>query len=150
MAGLFLSDFINVQHVITYCPLLFPSRWIPPPPNWIKINVDAFFCANSKCKGIGVVFHNKAGSYTGGFVCKTPNTTNPNTSKILAAHEGLHLAIQRQWQHIVLECDALQVVQVIGSPSCGLSTTGLLIEDVKTSLQSYMFVKVSHNVDPPI
>ncbi|KAB2615567.1 hypothetical protein D8674_022155 [Pyrus ussuriensis x Pyrus communis] len=68
--------------------------------------------------------------------------TNPYTTKILAAREGLHSAIQRQWQHVVLECDALQVVRAIGSPSCGLSATGLLIEDVKTSLRSFISVRV--------
>lgn len=91
-----------------------------------------------------MVFHNKAGGYTGGFACKTPNATNPYTTKILVTREGLHLAIQRQWQHVVLECDALQVVQAIGSPSCGLSATSLLIEDVKTSLRSFISMRVSH------
>lgn len=70
---------------------------------------------------------------------------DPYTTEILAACEGLRLVVQRHWQHVILENDALQVVQVICSPSCGFLATGLLlIEDVKISLQNFSTVRVSH------
>lgn len=118
MAGLFLYDFVNARPLITSFPLLSPSRWTPHPSNWIKINVDASFYANTKCRGIGVVFRDEAGSYARGFICKIPHVTDPYTTEILTACEGLHLVIQRHRQHVILENDALQVVQAIRSPSC--------------------------------
>ncbi|RXI06037.1 hypothetical protein DVH24_018079 [Malus domestica] len=53
-------------------------------------------------------------------------------------------AAQRHWRVVILESNALQVVQALHSPHCGVSATGLLIEDVKASLQSFATVKVNH------
>ncbi|KAB2595986.1 hypothetical protein D8674_031436 [Pyrus ussuriensis x Pyrus communis] len=61
-----------------------------------------------------VVFRNGAGNYVGGFICKIPYVTN-HTVEVLAALEGLELAAQKNWQCIILESDALLVVQAIGS-----------------------------------
>lgn len=74
---------------------------------------------------------------TNSFARKIPHATNPLTIEILAAREGLGLAIQHNWQHVIMESDALQVVQAIGSLNCGSSATRLLLDDIKTSLRGF-------------
>ncbi|XP_070672474.1 uncharacterized protein [Malus domestica] len=135
LAGLFLSDFVSAQPQTAPCPLLSPSRWSSPPPKWIMINVDASFCSYSKSGGIGVVFHDEAGTYVGGFICKIPHAIDPYTVEILAARASLHQVAQWHWRLVILESDALQVVQALHGPHCGVSTTSLLIEDVRVLLQ---------------
>lgn len=144
LAGLFLSDFLGAQPVPQVRSLVSPSWWSHPPFQWLKINVDGAFNAESKCGGIGVVFRDKAGSYDGGFASWVPHAINPLTAKILATHDGLDLAAQRNCQQVILECDALQVVQAIGSLISDPSDPGLLIEDIKTSLRDFASTRVTH------
>ncbi|KAB2610943.1 hypothetical protein D8674_018975 [Pyrus ussuriensis x Pyrus communis] len=83
-------------------------------------------------------------TYGGGFICKIPHVIDPYTVEILAARGSLHQAAQWHWRLVILESNALQVVQALHSPHCGVSTIGLLIEDVKARLQSFATVKVNH------
>ncbi|RXH95763.1 hypothetical protein DVH24_008263 [Malus domestica] len=62
----------------------------------------------------------------------------------MAAREGLHWALQRNVQCISLECDALQVVQGVGSLKRGSSSSDLLLEDVQEYLRCFGSSKFSH------
>lgn len=42
-------------------------RWIPPIPNWIKLNCDGSFNPNKGCAGSGGVFRDQTGSWVLGF-----------------------------------------------------------------------------------
>lgn len=102
-----------------------------------------------------VVIRDGAGSYAGGFICKIRYVTNPHTVEILAALEGLELAAQKNWQCIILESDALLVVQAyaactilgallvvqaMGSLHSGSPSNEFLIDDIKTHVMNLEFV----------
>ncbi|RXH67396.1 hypothetical protein DVH24_027543 [Malus domestica] len=53
-------------------------------------------------------------------------------------------AAQRNCQQVILECDALQVVQEIGSLNSDPFDHGLLIEDIKTRLWDFASSRVTH------
>ncbi|CAN6713261.1 unnamed protein product [Malus baccata var. baccata] len=93
--------------------------------------MDGAFRAASEVGGIGVVFRDKVGSYAGGSFVELPI-------------EGLHWALQRNVQCIILECDALQVVQGVGSLKRGSSSSDLLLEDVQEYLRCFGSSKFSH------
>ncbi|CAN6586694.1 unnamed protein product [Malus baccata var. baccata] len=83
-------------------------------------------------------------SYAGGFARKVPHVTSPNTVEILAVREGLELAAQKNWQLVILEYDALLVVQAIGSVQSGSSAIDLLIDDIKTRMRGFDKFEVCH------
>ncbi|TQE08321.1 hypothetical protein C1H46_006103 [Malus baccata] len=48
MSSSLVIDFLVVQPVPTSLPLLSPSSWSPPPPSWLKVNVDGAVHGSNK------------------------------------------------------------------------------------------------------
>lgn len=102
------------------------------------------YCAATQSGGIGVVFWDEAGSYAGGFTRKISHVISPNIVEILTAREGFRLTSRFSWTQIIVECDALQVVQAIGSLTCDSFAHGLLFEEIKYSLRGFDSARVQH------
>ncbi|KAM1162324.1 hypothetical protein ACFX2B_001309 [Malus domestica] len=71
--------------------------------------------------------------------------------KFLAVREGICWAVERNLDHIIVECDSLQVVQVVGSRFQGSSPMDLLVDDIRASSQTFVesqvcYVRHSANV----
>ncbi|XP_068337725.1 uncharacterized protein [Pyrus communis] len=110
-----LSKFIKARLGLVSRPLQVLKRWSPPLAGWVKINVDGSFLSRSNMGGVGGVFRDKTGSYAGGFVCQIPYASCFTMVKFLAVREGIRWAVERNLDCIIVECDSLQVVQVVGS-----------------------------------
>lgn len=63
----------------------------------------------------GVVFREEVDSYAGSFVYKISHLTCPNMVEILAVWEGPELVVQKNWQLVILESDAVRVVQLLAT-----------------------------------
>ncbi|RXH87724.1 hypothetical protein DVH24_034624 [Malus domestica] len=66
--------------------------------------------------------------------------TMPVAMLKLAAREGLWLAFQRKWQ-VIMECDALQVVQAISIFNCETSANGFRVYEVLNPLEFIVFIE---------
>ncbi|CAN6720627.1 unnamed protein product [Malus baccata var. baccata] len=66
-----------------------PIPLVSSPSRWVKINVDGSFCSVVNLVGVGVVFHDEAGSYAGDFVLKLPHATNPRMVELMATRDGI-------------------------------------------------------------
>ncbi|CAN6704515.1 unnamed protein product [Malus baccata var. baccata] len=123
-----LQAYRNAKILTQHQPLPLQSRWSSP----------------STGGGIDVVFQDEAGSYAGGFVRKINHVNNPYTVDLMAAGEGLYWAMQWSMQFIILESDALQVVQGVGSLKQGSSSSDLLLDDVRECLRGFGSSKICH------
>lgn len=85
-----------------------------------------------------MIFLKEVGSYARGFVRKISHVTNLRMVEVLAARDDVC------WQQIILEYDALHVVQAVGSLHGGSSAIGLLIDDIKTSLRGFLALRICH------
>lgn len=106
--------------------------------------MNGAFRAASQVGGIGVVFRDEASNYARGFVRKINHANNPYTVELMAIREGLYWAMQRNMQCIILENDALQVVQGVGSLKRGSSSSDLLLDDVQECLRGFGSSKMCH------
>lgn len=66
------------------------------------------------------------------------------TAECLAAPDAAQLAFGSKFPQVVLENDALQVVQNLGSMQMCSTPLGLIVEDIKSLLQNFGDVRVCH------
>lgn len=95
-----------------------------------------FLCCY-KYRGCRVIFRDKAGNYAGGFARKVSYATSPRWARSLQLEMVFAWPWSLNWQQVILECYALQVVQSLGN----LHIWWLFhfwLKDIKTSLWSFV------------
>lgn len=127
-----------------YAPITHPSldpfstSWFPPPPDYIKINVDAAF--NSSKFALTVVARNHHGDvlFMRG---KQHHLYSPSQVEALALQWAVQLAIQKHWNAVIFEGDAKICFDALTlsdhTPSCHLS---MLISDICSLLTIFCLV----------
>lgn len=94
-------------------PICSPSQWLAPPSGCVKINVDAAVSLGGLRVGLGVVARDDRGLVLcSQFTC-VEGFYSPHVAEILAAREGILLASKHQWNHVILESDAKNVINSI-------------------------------------
>lgn len=102
--------FSNSSHLVSR--ISSPS-WSRPWPGTIKINVDAAVFDNSKHIGVDVVVRDDRGIAIVAFAFKINGIFSPFLAELMAVRQGILVARQYQWPSIILETDALKVVNSI-------------------------------------
>ena len=82
-------------------------RWEPPPPRWIKLNVDAAVAESSSA--VAVVARDDKGTVSKA-CSKTHHPCPPIVAEANAILWAAQLAIQEQWLHIIIEGDAKRCI----------------------------------------
>ncbi|XP_055960847.1 uncharacterized protein LOC126673877 [Mercurialis annua] len=107
----------NISSSTLTAPISFASL----PQDCVKINVDA---ATDKQHHFGVVAaiaRNSTGLIIGKFTAVFRAIWDPGILEFLAMREALNWAISNRWHSVLLEGDALQVIQSIQKPMVQIS-----------------------------
>ncbi|XP_035542511.1 uncharacterized protein LOC118344870 [Juglans regia] len=111
------------------------AEWTPPQVNGFKANWDAAV-DRSRCKiGIGVVVRNWEGKVIATMRSQRTLFPEAKLAEALAALKAVILCKHLQLQNLILEGDALNVVQDINAERRDWSTVGLMILDIKAELR---------------
>lgn len=102
------------------------------------------FQCHYKYWGVGDIFRDEVGSYVGSFAHKISHVTSLKMIEALAARNGVCLSWERKWQQVIIEGDALHVVQALGNLQGGSSGSNFLVEDIKSNLRNFVSSKVCH------
>ncbi|XP_062026327.1 uncharacterized protein LOC133742658 [Rosa rugosa] len=139
------SEFLRVV-IKTKCPQAssLPSRpppkpkWLPPPPNYIKINSDASWSSTEV--GLAAIARNCDGVVVGGSHLST-SAPSPLYAEALALCLSVHLAQKLQADKFLFESDSLQLVNLLqhSSPSSDWVVMPLIdhIRDLTVAIRSY-------------
>ena len=120
---------------IPACEKEFP--WLPPPPGWIKLNVDASYDPIKRQAGTGFVARNHAGDVVfSGWSCDSL-CGSAEEAECIAALSGIRKALQSSSGPILLESDCLNVVQAITDISLNRSANCYIIEETKRTLSLF-------------
>lgn len=87
-------------------------RWLPPPSNILKVNVDGAVCCHSGRAAIGCVGRDSGGGWIEGEAWNVGEATVIK-AELLAVYYGLHLAWKLGVQSVILETDSQQAVDII-------------------------------------
>ncbi|XP_056692196.1 uncharacterized protein [Spinacia oleracea] len=85
----------------------FAFKWLPPKPDFLKLNVDGAWKSMTEAGG-GGVFRRPNGSWFVGFSCKF-NVSSPLAAELYALREGLIIAKDLSMDKLEVETDAVQL-----------------------------------------
>ena len=107
------------------------NRWTDPPTGFVKANFVGANSEASRLSGVGVVLRDSNGAVLASCVEKIDQVYKPEDTEALAALKAVTFAHELGFQNVVLEGDALSLIQALKSQEQNLSPWGLLLEDVK-------------------
>jgi ribonuclease HI len=123
------------------CEKKYP--WLPPPPGWIKLNVDASYDHIKRQAGTGFVARNHQGDVVFlGWSCDS-FCGSAEEAECLAALSGIRKGHLSSLGPIVLESDCLYVVQALTDSDLNRSRNRYIIEKTKRILSLFQQFQVS-------
>lgn len=121
-----------------------PAKWSPPLVGMVKINFDGAFTESNPKAGIGVVIRDDKGKLLVACSKQIPAGINAHHIKALTTMEAFRLALDTGFQHVLLEGDALMIVQAIKNPNTNLSSVGHILEGIKSLCGSFASCFILH------
>ena len=135
---------LQVSEVQVGCNGRGGSRWTAPPNGFVKINFDGANAESSRMSGVRVVIQDSEGVVLASCAEKLNQPFKAEDMEALAALKALSFAHELGFQNIVLEGDALNLIQALKAQEQNLLPWGLLVEDVKEYGKKFRRVLYSH------
>ena len=88
-------------------------KWIPPPADTMKINVDAAISKNTGRAAAAAVARDGMGAFQGASVLVIQGITDPESMEAIACREGLALASDLTFRKVRIASDNISVVKSI-------------------------------------
>ncbi|KAK4284609.1 hypothetical protein QN277_001415 [Acacia crassicarpa] len=115
--------------------------WMKPPSDWMKLNVDGAVALSSSRAGCGGLLRDSGGVWYCGF-SKELGTCDAFTAEQWAMIEGLTLSWDLGIRKLILESDALDLVQLLAEEAS--TSVNLLLLRIKELLQREWQVQVRY------
>ncbi|KAF5445494.1 hypothetical protein F2P56_034541 [Juglans regia] len=120
------------------------AKWEPPPPGFLKLNVDGVMFADVGKAGIGVILRNKEGQVVMAAIKKEDMADEPATIELIAWLRGLQLCLPLGISKLVVEFDCLLLVQELQESHEFSSTNGNLLKDVRDLMKHFNELHIKH------
>lgn len=105
--------------------------WKPPPPDFIKLNMDASFHANSGRGGWGVIARDSDGGVVFAATGALYNQGSALHAETEAFLQAIRIAEQYGMGHVIFETDCLALQQALSSASQDRGPLGILFREAK-------------------
>ncbi|XP_020960337.1 uncharacterized protein LOC110263435 [Arachis ipaensis] len=102
--------------------------WRPPPPGWVKCNVDAAFLEVLHGGATAAVFRDHVGNLLTASNSKIA-ATSPLAAEALAVREGLIIAKNFQLERVIFESDSLILIQALKSKAT-IAEFQVILDDI--------------------
>lgn len=117
------------------------SSWIPPPENFIKINVDAGVNSEGNFGMVGAVCRSQDGKFMGASSMTVPHITDPPTLEAMAVREALALASDLHVEAIHIASDCKTVVEDIKKRTN--PQYGAILQEIDSRRQNFISCNIS-------
>ena len=118
------------------------ARWIPPPLDFVKINVDAATSMNSNQASVAAVARDSLGSFLGASTLVFSGVFDPETLEVLACREGLALASDLLFQKVRVASDCLNAIRSLQED--GMGRYGHITREIKESMTNFLKIDFVH------
>jgi ribonuclease HI len=130
------------REVIPRHPLIV--EWTKPPLGTIKLNWDASIDKVRNRMGVGVIARDHNGQAIAMFCSTKGGVQDPTMAEAVAVWEAVELAHRLGLRSLVLEGDALEIVQMLKKDGeCG-TIYGQLVNAAKESLRRWQGWEIQH------
>ena len=108
-----------------------PARWKPPDSGTLKINTDASFNKDSHNGATGLVVRNQEGILLRAQSLWHDHAASANALEAEAVREGVRMAIDMGIQKVIIETDALEVVNLCNHSASSRSIIASVCLDIR-------------------
>jgi ribonuclease HI len=109
-------------------------RWKKPQAHVLKCNWDAALDVGRNLMGLGIIVRDHEGAVIAAKCSTHTHVSDPVTAEIIAAWTAARFIVQQGYGNVILEGDALGVVQSLQSEDLCWAPAGHLLEDIKSIL----------------
>jgi ribonuclease HI len=120
-------------------------KWFPPPEGKYKVNWDAAVDTVNGRLGIGIIVRNHNGLVIAARSRTKMGCLEPVAVEALAAFQAIEFSIELGLQDIILEGDALQVVNALNFSGRCLSRFGQIVADAQMIIASLSSWQIVHS-----
>ena len=117
--------------------------WSRPPPGVFKINVDRSSSDLEESSSIGVIIRDCKGQTIAAFCKPLQSHFSAELVEVFAVEQGIFLARELQLSQVMLESDALLVINAINDSTFG-TYYGHIIQDISHAQSSFDFCSFKH------
>jgi ribonuclease HI len=107
------------------------EKWKPPPENTLKINWDAAVDSKIGIIGLGIIVRDERGDFIEAETKYLRLHIELVVAEIFVALQALNLCTEKGYQRVILDGDALQVLNLINSVKPCNRGYGHLVEDIR-------------------
>ncbi|KAK3183220.1 hypothetical protein Dsin_030506 [Dipteronia sinensis] len=119
-------------------------KWHPPEVGFFKLNTDAAIDVQKWCVGLGMVVRDCFGAVKAGSIQRIEARYSASVAEALAILRGISFAIYCGYDHLIIESDALGVVNMINLGTEISADIGVIIEDIRCLLQNIPDARVRY------
>ena len=143
MANRSLSEFKAACSLLVFTPSPAPSAWHAPPVGFFKVNVDGAAFDDGRPSCIGVVIRDSQGFLIAASNKVLPASFSAEITESLALQDGVLLAYELGLSHVLVESDALSVIQAITCCDIG-GDLGHIFQNIKDVSSSFTWCSFQH------
>ncbi|KAJ1399723.1 Ribonuclease H domain [Sesbania bispinosa] len=119
------------------------SHWNPPPQDIVKLNVDGSYFQDCQRMGVGGIFRTSACVCLGGFQ-GFAGVGDSFEAKLLALLSGLQFAWMKGCRNMIVESDALEVVNVFQEITIPFHKHLGVIQSIRDYTQRNWNLRIKH------
>lgn len=121
------------------------KRWEKPPGETLKLNCDGSFNHEGKHGGWGFIIRDEDGDVVSASCGRLDHVLEPLQAELVACLQGVQAALDLGIGRLVIETDALMVVQACTSTAYDMSSVGYLAQELRSMVDSnFQFFKFAY------
>lgn len=118
--------------------------WTKPPTDWVKLNIDAGFDADSPRATMGAIIRDHHGNFVSATNWKIDFVADVEAAEAHAVRIGLELVALTGCTRVIIESDSSDVVQAITTGSQPMGAAAEIYEDCLSLMEDLSRLEVMH------
>ena len=119
--------------------------WTKPKENFVKLNVDAGFDADSGTGSTGAILRDDRGFFLAASCRGLPYVSDPATAEAHALRDGLIIAGQMGCNRIEVNSDSMEVIEVMKNGGNSLGPAAAIFEECTLLCRNFVTVVFDHS-----
>jgi hypothetical protein len=142
-ASQYISEFSSYMCNTHAIPAHSTNRWICPPVDFLKINIDGSFCKETSTGGWGFCIRDFQGDVCGAGMGHLPHVHDALQAETMACLKAIEFAAELGIGRIIIETDATLLKAALQTTDLDLARHGVLFREAKfLLLTSFLDYKV--------
>ncbi|KAK8621803.1 hypothetical protein V6N13_081236 [Hibiscus sabdariffa] len=143
LASSLQADYYRAHATMLRVPIIKQApRWRKPTSDTINLNIDVAFDMHMGRAAIGIVVRDRNGFVLAGRASMLEGSHTAETAEAYAFQEGVKLTLNKVWQQVVLEGDAIGIVHRLANSGLDLSTPAAILDVTQKRLRSNTEIKI--------